>query len=236
MRSGNTRKTIILRNKIKNSNSNSNDYVVDRRKQVESIIPNVIHSLDASHLMFVIRECVNSKILPIITVHDCFGTLPNQMFHLEQVIKKQFVILYTKENFLNKFHKKLLESIEDNNYIIFKKGERKGRKDKIIELLKTFDSANIKKKSSSITGKITKNKKSIITKEQQILNLSNKITKKFKNNNALVVFVDDLKFQKFPNSTSTKIESAYSFLEIPALPKLGKLDLTKVINSKYMIT
>ncbi len=144
MRSGNTRKTIILRNKIKNSNSN--EYVVDRRKQVESIIPNVIHSLDASHLMFVIKECISSSILPIITVHDCFGTLPNQMFHLEQVVKKQFVYLYTKENFLQKFHKKLLESIEDNNYIIFKKGERKGRKDKIIELLKTFDSANIKKK------------------------------------------------------------------------------------------
>jgi DNA-directed RNA polymerase len=144
MRSGNTRKTIILRNKMKDTNSN--EYIVDRRKQVESIIPNVIHSLDASHLMFVIRECINSNILPIITVHDCFGTLPNQMFNLEQVVKKQFVVLYTKENFLNKFHKKLLESIEDNNYIIFKKGERKGRKDKIIELLKTFDSANIKKK------------------------------------------------------------------------------------------
>jgi hypothetical protein len=144
MRSGNTRKTIILKNKIKDINSN--EYVVDRRKQVESIIPNVIHSLDASHLMFVIKECINSNILPIITVHDCFGTLPNQMFHLEQVVKKQFVYLYTKENFLQKFHKKLLDSIEDNNYIIFKKGERKGRKDKIIELLKTFDSANIKKK------------------------------------------------------------------------------------------
>jgi DNA-directed RNA polymerase len=234
MRSGNTRKTIILKNKIKNNNSN--EYVVDRRKQVESIIPNVIHSLDASHLMFVIKECISSNILPIITVHDCFGTLPNQMFHLEQIVKKQFVILYTKENFLNKFHKKILESIEDNNYIIFKKGERKGRKEKIIELLRTFDNANITKKSSNSTGKNSKNKKLAITKEEQILNLSNKITKKFKDNNALVVFIDDLNLQKFPNSTTTKIESAYSFLEVPSLPKLGKLDLTKVINSKYMIT
>jgi DNA-directed RNA polymerase len=144
MSSGNTRKTIVLRNKMKIVNSN--EYVVDRRKQVESIIPNVIHSLDASHLMFVIKECINTNILPIITVHDCFGTLPNQMFHLEQVVKKQFVHLYTNENFLNKFHKKLLDSIEDNNYIIFKKGERKGRKEKIMELLRIFDSANIKKK------------------------------------------------------------------------------------------
>jgi DNA-directed RNA polymerase len=64
------------------------------------------------------------------------------------------------------------------------------------------------------------------------LELSNKITKKFKNNNALVVFIDELNFQKFPNSTTTKIESAYSFLEVPTLPKLGKLDLKKVINSK----
>jgi DNA-directed RNA polymerase, mitochondrial len=120
MRSGNTRKTIILRNKMKDTNSN--EYIVDRRKQVESIIPNVIHSLDASHLMFVFRVCINSNILLVITVHDCFGTLPNQMFHLEQVVKKQFVYLYTKENFCKKFNKKLLESIEDNNYIIFKKG------------------------------------------------------------------------------------------------------------------
>lgn len=231
MRSGNTRKTIVLRNKIKNNN---NEYVVDRRKQVESIIPNVIHSLDATHLMFVIKECINTNILPIITVHDCFGTLPNQMFHLEQIVKKQFIVLYTKENFLNKFHKKLLDSIEDNNYIIFKKGKRKGRKDKILELLRTFDNANIKKKSTNIKGKLTK--KSALTKEQQILNLSNKITKSFKNNNALVVFIDDLKNQKFPNTTTTKIESVYSFLEIPSLPNLGKLDLKKIINSKYMIT
>jgi DNA-directed RNA polymerase len=91
-----------------------------------------------------------------------------------------------------------------------------------------------KKKSSNVAGKITK--KSTLTKDQQILNLSNKITKKFKNNNALVVFIDDLNLQKFPNSTTTKIESAYSFLEVPSLPKLGKLDLTKIINAKYMIT
>jgi DNA-directed RNA polymerase len=152
MSSGNTRKTIVLRNKMKIVNSN--EYVVDRRKQVESIIPNVIHSLDASHLMFVIKECINTNILPIITVHDCFGTLPNQMFHLEQVVKKQFVHLYTNENFLNKFHKKLLDSIEDNNYIIFKKGERKGRKEKIMELLRIFDSANIKKKKKKWYGLI----------------------------------------------------------------------------------
>jgi DNA-directed RNA polymerase len=50
------------------------------------------------------------------------------------------------------------------------------------------------------------------------------------------VFIDELNSQKFPNSTTTKFESAYSFLEIPSLPELGKLDLTKVINSKYMIT
>lgn len=79
---------------------------------------------------FVIKDCVNSNILPIVTVHDCFGTLPNQMFHLEQVVKKQFIYLYTKDNFLQKSHKKLLESIEDHNFIVFRKGERKGRKEK----------------------------------------------------------------------------------------------------------
>lgn len=69
-----------------------------------------------------------------------------------------------------------------------------------------------------------------------MLHISNKIIQSFKKSNALVVVFDELKSQKFPNTTSTQIENAYSFLEKPALPKGGKLDLTKIINSKYMIT
>ena len=44
----------------------------------------------------------------------------------------EFVLLYTKEEFLTKFHKRLIQSIQDNNYVIendkfilYKKGKLK---------------------------------------------------------------------------------------------------------------
>ena len=98
----------------------------DNRKQAQAIIPNIIHSLDASHLMNIINSEDQSKMMlhgcstnyPIISLHDCFGTLPNNMLALEQLVKKEFISLYTKEKFLEKFHSRFLQSLEDHNIIL----------------------------------------------------------------------------------------------------------------------
>lgn len=87
---------------------------LDPRKQNNSIIPNVIHSLDASHVANIINNTVdNPNGFPIITIHDCFGTHPNNMNKLEEIVKLEFVALYASESFLNKFHDRNLQSIED---------------------------------------------------------------------------------------------------------------------------
>ena len=52
---------------------------MDPLKQRSAIIPNVIHSLDASHLMNVINTAFTKGINDLITVHDCFGTHPNNL-------------------------------------------------------------------------------------------------------------------------------------------------------------
>jgi DNA-directed RNA polymerase len=67
-------------------------------KQVQAIIPNIIHSLDASHLINLINTAINKNFTPIISVHDCFGTHPNKMDELSFLVKKEFITLYTKEN------------------------------------------------------------------------------------------------------------------------------------------
>ena len=85
-------------------------------KQIQAIIPNIIHSLDASHLMKVILSCVKSGCYPVITIHDCFGTHPNKMEKLSYKVKSEFALLYTKENFLMKFHRHILSNIRANNY------------------------------------------------------------------------------------------------------------------------
>ena len=64
---------------------------LDKRKQNQAIIPNIIHSLDANHLMSVINYSYKHLPFPIITIHDCFGTHPNHMEDLEKIVKLEFI-------------------------------------------------------------------------------------------------------------------------------------------------
>lgn len=91
---------------------------MDTTKQTQAIIPNIIHSLDANHLINLLNKANDLLFSPVITVHDCFGTHPNKMGELEHMVKKEFILLYTNEQFLQKFHDRIIESILDNNYII----------------------------------------------------------------------------------------------------------------------
>ena len=98
---------------------------LDKIKQTNAIIPNIIHSLDATHLINLINKSQDMGFAPIITVHDCFGTHPNKMDELAFMVKKEFVLLYSQENFLKTYHDRLIQSIRDNNYIIMFNEEEK---------------------------------------------------------------------------------------------------------------
>lgn len=137
---------------------------MNKIKQNQACIPNIIHSLDATHLIKIILQAIEDSFSPIITVHDCFGTHPNKMAELEFRVKKEFVLLYTQENFLETFHNRIIQSIIDNSQTILEKDGKQ-----------------------------------------------------------YVTLLD------------TKTDSYYEE-PIPDLPKLGNLDLEKIIHSKYMIS
>lgn len=89
---------------------------LDHKKQSNAIIPNIIHSLDASHLMNVIIKMNKLYNKSIITVHDCFGTHPNNMESLSEIVKIEFAKLYTNEDFLNKFHTQIINNMRENGF------------------------------------------------------------------------------------------------------------------------
>lgn len=89
---------------------------IDKLKQRGAIIPNVIHSMDATHLMNVINTAFKSNINQVITVHDCFGTHPNNMENLFDIVKDEFIKIYLNEDFINKFHDRNIQSIKDYGY------------------------------------------------------------------------------------------------------------------------
>lgn len=102
----------------------TDDKKIDKAKQAQGIIPNIIHSLDASHIMNLIKTASIDKFRPIITVHDCFGTLPSLMGDLEYRVKKEFILLYSKNQFLNDFHQRLIQNLKDNQLEIVTKNDK----------------------------------------------------------------------------------------------------------------
>jgi len=103
---------------------------INNRKQIQAIIPNIIHSLDASHLIKIINTIksgqmdTRNKLKYIIPVHDCFGTHPNQLGLLEELVKQEYIWIYSNVKILVKFHQKIIKNIKDNNLEIIKKDNK----------------------------------------------------------------------------------------------------------------
>jgi DNA-directed RNA polymerase len=86
---------------------------MDNLKQSNAFLPNVIHSLDAAHLVNIVNVFTSPEILgPILSIHDCFGSLPNHMFKLSRIIIEEFVKIYGNNDYLNSFHKEMRENLE----------------------------------------------------------------------------------------------------------------------------
>ena len=118
-----------------------------------ALIPNVVHSLDASHLMEVIKNIKNKNIDYILPIHDCFGTHPNDLSTVYEILKIEFINIYSKQDYLESFHKNILYILKKNCFKVLKQNnkhyvhiELTNKKIEIPEIPKTgkLDLKNIK--------------------------------------------------------------------------------------------
>jgi len=89
----------------------------DKRKQIRALMPNLIHSLDASSLSLLLVEFYNSfsnKNVQFFSVHDCFGTTCDKVFRLKTILASVYTELYSSESYLIKFDDYALNVIENN--------------------------------------------------------------------------------------------------------------------------
>lgn len=70
------------------------------RKQTNSIVPNLIHSLDATHMMFTVCALKEQGITDFSMVHDSYAVHACDVDRMNQVLREQFVRVHTEFSLL----------------------------------------------------------------------------------------------------------------------------------------
>jgi DNA-directed RNA polymerase len=68
---------------------------IDKRKQVDGIAPNFVHSLDAAHMMRTAIACGRAQIA-FAAVHDCFWTHAADMDKLSVILRDEFITIHER--------------------------------------------------------------------------------------------------------------------------------------------
>lgn len=69
---------------------------VDHRKQKQALLPNLIHSLDATHLALTLVSASRQGLNNIGSIHDCLLCRPNEADKLAHIARQTFAKMYAK--------------------------------------------------------------------------------------------------------------------------------------------
>ena len=119
---------------------------LDYRSIKTGLMPNFIHSLDASNIHLLIKnlENIGTANINLYTIHDCFASDYKNIALIELLVKHSFVELYFKKNYLETIHNSFIlqisgqrdifteevnsqdNEIQTTNYIYIEKDNVKG--------------------------------------------------------------------------------------------------------------
>ena len=87
----------------------------DKHKQARALMPNLIHSLDATSLILLYEQFISSfcskNQTQFFSVHDCFGTTFDKVFIFKTILASVYTDLYSSDPYLHKFNKSILDNI-----------------------------------------------------------------------------------------------------------------------------
>lgn len=83
---------------------------LDSKRQANGISPNLIHSMDASHLMGVANRCYDHDIRSLAVVHDSFGVHAARVSELQSILRDTFADLYAT-NWLEVFREEFASQL-----------------------------------------------------------------------------------------------------------------------------
>lgn len=90
----------------------------DFNKQIRALMPNLIHSLDATSLNLLYKQFIKSFFSKNDTqfffVHDCFATTCDKVSILKTILASFYTDLYSSDPYLHKFDKSIFDNIKNN--------------------------------------------------------------------------------------------------------------------------
>jgi DNA-directed RNA polymerase len=94
----------------------------DNKRQLRSLMPNLIHSLDATSMSLLHKQFMlhyEDQHAQLFSIHDCFGTTCDKVVVLKAVLASVYTDLYSSNQYLIKFDGCILDNIENNtNYTL----------------------------------------------------------------------------------------------------------------------
>lgn len=93
---------------------------VDVRKCQSAISPNIIHSLDSSHLLSTVLLGLQNDIRDWCLIHDSFGTLPSDTDKLFHVVRQAFVEQYKDNCVYRDIRKQLVDVLARQGHDVTK--------------------------------------------------------------------------------------------------------------------
>lgn len=99
-----------------NINVPSQDGVISKNKQIIALMPNLIHSLDATSMTLLYDQFhkIYQPDTSLYSIHDCFATTSDKVESLMTILKSVYTKLYSSEPYLRKFDEGILNTISAN--------------------------------------------------------------------------------------------------------------------------
>lgn len=100
----------------------------DKTKMAAGISANMVHSMDAAHLMKVVNRASDEVITSFALIHDSYGVHPSEVDTLHRLLREEFINLY-QGDWLEEFERQLTEQLPADVVALFPERPRLGSLD-----------------------------------------------------------------------------------------------------------
>ena len=183
--------------------SSSSLIPVNILKQSTSFPPNFIHSLDSTHMLLIALNCSQYNLTSFAAVHDSFYSHASDYKILNDLIKKQFIHLYS-EPILNNLREELIQRYKGYKVPVIK-----------LENLPTLQSQILTSKIFSTTS---------FPKNQNKYNIKSKSVKRMKR-----VFWRDINIPPLPDELNNNNNNSSNNSD----NSVERFNITQVLDSDY---